>query len=184
MILNHRGQWWLAEFPQPGAGPAAIHRLTGQLTAAMIEKLAANGSRADEPYKVGPPYPSGLCWSGRYCLIPSLGSPDIFDVDACFRAVEADTPELRFVRIIIETLLFPLPSDFVSVLTALPKNNRPVLAIRLSGYVCSTFELLTARYMPVYRPLSPWRNISNDAVGDSGSDILGWRYADDWIKPS
>lgn len=34
-----------------------------------------------------------------------------------------------------------------------------------------------------YRPRSPWRDISNDAVGDSGSDIIGWREAADWIRP-
>ncbi|MFD1960331.1 hypothetical protein ACFSHP_17560 [Novosphingobium panipatense] len=42
---------------------------------------------------------------------------------------------------------------------------------------------MTARYMPTYRPRSPWRDISNDAVSDSGSDILGWREAADWIGP-
>src|SRR3546814_3556907 len=41
---------------------------------------------------------------------------------------------------------------------------------------------MTARYMPTYRPRSPWRDISNDAVSDSGSDILGWREAADWIR--
>ncbi|GAY20627.1 hypothetical protein [Sphingobium fuliginis] len=32
-------------------------------------------------------------------------------------------------------------------------------------------------------PRSPWRDISGDAVGDSGSDIIGWCEAADWIRP-
>ena len=84
----------------------------------------------------------------------------------------------------IDATLHPVPSGFISVLAAVPRENQPVLAIRLSGYTCSIFELLTVRYMPTYRPRSPWRDISNDAVGDSGSDIIGWREAADWIRPN
>ena len=84
----------------------------------------------------------------------------------------------------IDTTLHPVPSGFISVFAALPPENQPVLAVRISGYTCSTFELITGRYMPTYRPRSPWRDISGDAVSDSGSDIIGWRSAVDWIKPS
>lgn len=84
----------------------------------------------------------------------------------------------------IDATLHPVPAGFVSVSIALPPENQPVLAIRLSGYSCSTFELLTARYMPTFRPRSPWRDISNDAVADTGSDIIGWREAADWIRAS
>jgi hypothetical protein len=66
----------------------------------------------------------------------------------------------------------------VSVADALPADGRPVLALRRSGYNCCGFEVLTARYMPEYRPFSPWRDISGDAVSDSGSAILAWMYAD------
>ena len=82
----------------------------------------------------------------------------------------------------IDATLHPVPSGFISALAALPREDQPVLAICLSGYTCSTFELLTARYMPTSRPRSPWRDISGDAVGDSGSDIIGWCEAADWIE--
>ena len=83
----------------------------------------------------------------------------------------------------VDATLFPIPSGFVSVFASLPPDDVPVLAIRVSGYVHATFELLTARHMPAYRPRSPWRDIANDAVSDSGSDILGWTLATDWIRP-
>jgi hypothetical protein len=150
----------------------------------MIEKLAAAGFGSNDRYTLGSPYPSDLYLLGEFRLVPSDRSPSLFDIDACHRMTGADTPAVRLARVMVETTLFPLPSGFVSVLTSVPRNDRPVLAIRLSGYVCSKFELMTARYIPAYRPLSPWRDISNEAVGDSGGDILGWRYADDWIEPS
>jgi hypothetical protein len=84
----------------------------------------------------------------------------------------------------IDATLHPIPSGFVSVFGALPPENQPVLAIRLSGYISATFELMTACYMPTYRPRSPWRDISGDAIGDSGSDILGWQLAAEWIRPT
>ena len=96
---------------------------------------------------------------------------------------DAGELELRLARTMIDATIRPLPSGFTSVFFDLPSENQPVLAIRLSGYSCATFELMTARYMPTYRPRSPWRDISNDAVSDSGSDILGWREAADWIGP-
>lgn len=77
-----------------------------------------------------------------------------------------------------------LPAGFTPVTEAVPENDRPVLAIRRSGYISATFEVMTARYMITYRPKSPWRDISNDAVGDSGEQILGWRYADDLLLPT
>src|SRR3546814_14342436 len=83
----------------------------------------------------------------------------------------------------IDATIRPLPSGFTSVFFDLPSENQPVLAIRLSGYSCATFGLMTARYMPTYRPRSPWRAISTDAVSDSGRDTLGLREAADWIGP-
>src|SRR3546814_7240073 len=84
----------------------------------------------------------------------------------------------------IDATLHPVPAGFIAALGILPPENEPVLAIRVSGYTCCTFELLTARYMPTYRPRSPWRDISNDAVADSGGDIIGWRPATEWIGRS
>ncbi len=77
-----------------------------------------------------------------------------------------------------------LPEGYTSVEDSLPENDRPVLAIRESDYITCEFEVLTARYMPDYRPHSPWRDIGNDAVSDSGREILGWAYADELLKPT
>lgn len=75
-----------------------------------------------------------------------------------------------------------LPEGFTPIAEALPKEGHPVLAIRRSGVISTKFEVISARYMPIYRPLSPWRDICNDAVTDSGAEVLGWRYADDWLQ--
>src|SRR3546814_377821 len=116
-------------------------------------------------------------WSSDVC------SSDLLEFDAHPWGSDAGELELRLARTMIDATIRPLPSGFTSVFLDLPSENQPVLAIRLSGYSCATFELMTARYMPTYRPRSPWRDISNDAVSDSGSDILGWREAADWIGP-
>lgn len=76
-----------------------------------------------------------------------------------------------------------LPTGFTPVDQAVPENSRVVLAIRKAGYIGSVFEIMTARYMIDYRPNSPWRTITWDAVGDSGEQILGWKYADDQLLP-
>lgn len=76
-----------------------------------------------------------------------------------------------------------LPEGFISVEAGLPDHDRPVLAIRKSGYITCQFEILTARYMLTYRPNSPWRDISNDAVSDTGDQILGWREMPEWFDP-
>lgn len=76
----------------------------------------------------------------------------------------------------------PLPPHFTPVAVALPENDRPVLVIREAGYVSAKFEVLTARYQPDYRPRNPWCTISNDAVTDSGSEVLGWAEADAWLQ--
>src|SRR3546814_16559522 len=82
----------------------------------------------------------------------------------------------------IDATLHPVPAGFIAALGILPPENEPVLAIRVSGYTCCTFELLTARYMPTYRPRSPWRSISNAALAESGGDIIGWRPATEWME--
>lgn len=77
-----------------------------------------------------------------------------------------------------------LPEGFTIVEDQLPVEDRPVLAIRLAAHTSATFEVMTARYQPGYRPHSPWRDLGNDAVTDSGKEILGWRYADEWLLPT
>ncbi|MDR2858593.1 MAG: hypothetical protein LBV50_12225 [Novosphingobium sp.] len=45
------------------------------------------------------------------------------------------------------------------------------------------FEVITARYMPDYRPLSPWRDIGLNSVHDSGESVLGWMAMPSWLNP-
>jgi hypothetical protein len=81
-----------------------------------------------------------------------------------------------------ETSSPTLPAGFTPVTEAVPLHDRPVLAIRRSGYMSAAFEVITARYMLDYRPRSPWRMLSMDAVGDSGEAILGWKPADEVLQ--
>lgn len=76
-----------------------------------------------------------------------------------------------------------LPAGFTPVDQDLPTEDRPVLAIRRSGYISATFEVVTARYQPTYRPRMPWRDLSGDCITDDGTEVLGWRYADEWLLP-
>ncbi|WP_066528923.1 MULTISPECIES: hypothetical protein [Erythrobacter] len=69
------------------------------------------------------------------------------------------------------SLLEPiLNAGFAFAAEQLPPNTRPVLALRPSFYSCCQYEIVTARYMPDYRPLAPWRDLSGDDLADSGSD--------------
>lgn len=74
--------------------------------------------------------------------------------------------------------------DFTPVDVGCPDHDRPVLAIRRSSVKGAHFEVITARYRLDYRPNSPWRVLDGDAVSDSGSQILGWREAPDWLLPA
>lgn len=184
VILHHRAEWWLVEFPERDPEPIKAWALTGQLTPAMADWFCADTGNDAAKAEVAALNPDSRCWSGEFSIRPSPDSADRFDIEAHPWGSEAGELEMRLARAMIESTLFPIPPGFLSVFTGLPDDDRPVLAIRLSGYICSTFELLTARYMPVYRPRSPWRDISGEAVGDSGSDILGWAPARDWIRPA
>jgi hypothetical protein len=64
-----------------------------------------------------------------------------------------------------------------------PPENRPVLGIRKSSYISSEYEVLTVRYMPTYRPRSPWRHIDGNAVSVNGNPILGWMDVPYWLQP-
>lgn len=184
IIMHHRLAWWLVEFPDLDAPPLRARKLTGRLTPALTDWLRADTGDTRLGNDVAALNPDCSCWSGEFSVVPSGPGTDLFDIDAHPWGAEASELEIRLARTMIDATLHPVPSGFVSVLAAVPRENQPVLAIRLSGYTCATFELLTALYMPTYRPRSPWRDISHDAVGDSGSDIIGWREAADWIMPS
>jgi hypothetical protein len=78
--------------------------------------------------------------------------------------------------------LAKLPVGFTPVTTKLPSHDRPVLAIRRAAYTGCDLEIITARFMLDYRPNSPWRDISGDAVSDSGCEILGWHEASELLN--
>lgn len=99
--------------------------------------------------------PESKWWSGEFSWVPSDGASGVFDIDAHPWGSEAGELEARLARTMIDATLHLIPPDFTSVIGALHRENQPVLAIRLSGYTCSTFELMTARHMPTYRPRSP-----------------------------
>ncbi|PJG49639.1 hypothetical protein CAF53_02475 [Sphingobium sp. LB126] len=184
IVLHHRRQWWLVEFAELDQTPIAAHRLTGSMTPAMTDWLRRETGDPRLSANISGLRPDTKCWSGEFSRLPSSEDPNAFDIDAHPWGSDAGELETRLARTLIDGSVNDLPAGFTSVLSALPENDEPVLAIRSSGYVCATFELLTARYMPDYRPRSPWRDISGDAVSDSGSDILAWRPARDWLMPN
>ncbi|MDE8650604.1 hypothetical protein [Novosphingobium album (ex Liu et al. 2023)] len=184
IIMHHRLAWWLVEFPEPDAPPLRARKLSGRLTPALADWLRRETREPRLAGDVAALNPESRCWSGEFSCRPSRADAGIFDIDAHPWGAEAGELETRLARTMIDATLQPVPAGFISVFTALPPENQPVLAIRLSGYTCSTYELLTARHMPTYRPHSPWRDISADAVGDSGSDIIGWQSAATWIRPT
>ena len=183
IVLHHRLAWWLVNFPDLDSVPTGARKLSGRLTPALAAWLREETGDPRLNDDVGALHPGSRCWSGEFSVVPSGTACDLFDIDAHPWGSEAGELETMLARTMIDATLRPVPSGFISALAVLPREDQPVLAIRLSGYTCSTFELLTARYMPTSRPRSPWRDISGDAVGDSGSDIIGWCEAADWIRP-
>lgn len=193
LIIHHRDHWWLVEFPhlkrhlQRHRHPARAYLLSGRITTDFAKRAGLDtGPRILLP-SVAMLNPDQTCWAGNFELRPTIATakPDQidYDINAHVFHGSADELEERLARAMIEITLFPIPMEFTSVFTALPDEDVPVLAIRASGYVCATFELLTARYMPTYRPRSPWRDISNESVFDSGAEVLGWMHAGNWIQP-
>lgn len=83
------------------------------------------------------------------------------------------------------SLLAPiLNASFTLAAEELPPDTGPVLALRPSSHSCCQYEIVTARYMPAYRPLAPWRDLSGDDLADSGSDqVLAWASADAILIP-
>ncbi len=184
IILHHRAGWWLVEFPELGGMPIAAHRLSGKMTPAMTDWLRGETGDPRLADDIAALHPDGNCWAGEFSRSPPRQDTNIFDIDAHPWGSDAGELKTRLARTLVDSPIRPVPAGFMSVLSGLPENDEPVLAIRVSGYICATFEVLTARYMPDYRPRSPWRDISGDAVSDSGSDILGWKPARDWLMPS
>lgn len=75
-----------------------------------------------------------------------------------------------------------IPEGFTPVEDGLPTEDKPVLAVREAATMSARYEVVTARHQPGYRPRAPWRDMGGDAITDSGSEVLGWRYADEWLQ--
>lgn len=185
IILQQREDWWLVEFPDRyrECDPTRALRLSGAIGQTLADTSRRKLGDATFRVSIAMLNPDSDCWCGDFILTRSPDSADRFDIEANPWCAEAAERGIRLARTMIDATLFPIPSGFISVFGSLPDENVPVLAIRASSYTCATFDVLTALYMPSYRPRSPWRDISYDAVTDSGSDILGWTPATDWIKP-
>lgn len=163
IIMHHRLGWWLVEFPDHDATPRRARKLSGRLTPGLADWLRGETGDPRPGDDIAALNRDSRCWSGEFSYVASAGAADLFDIDAHPWGSEAGELETRLARAMIDATLHPIPSGFISVFGTLPPENQPVLAIRLSGYTCSTFELMTARYMPTYRQRSPWRDISGDA---------------------
>lgn len=95
-----------------------------------------------------------------------------------------DTSIAYFTATEFDPATVTLPEGFTPLSEGLPPVDSLVLAIRISGYRGAEFEILTARFMPEYRPNSPWRQIDMDSVHDSGAPVLGWMTANHLLNPS
>jgi len=189
LIIQHRGKhWWLVEFPKPRGYPTRAYLLSGTLSTRFADQLGLETGPFILLPSVTTLRPTARCWQGEFTLVPTIATADPdhidYDVDAhVFRGGAWERDE-RLAHALIESKLCPPPVEFTSVFTALPPEGVPVLAIRASSLVCAKFEVLTARYMPTHRPDFPWRDLTGEAVFASGTEILGWMHAGDWIQPS
>ena len=182
IVLHHRRRWWFVGVTD-NAGPSRAKALSGRLTPALAARLRHEaGNEALPPY-VTSFIPDDQPRAGAFACIASAGDGTAFDLDADGRGRPASKAEARLARTMVDATVHPVPAGFISVFTSMPRDEKPVLAIRASAYVFARFELLTARYQPVFRPHAPWRDLSGDAVTDSGSDIIGWCDAAAWLRP-
>ncbi len=171
--IRHLGRQWIVQFPDVDAGPTAVFELTGVLTPDLLR------------HRCAPMVKEALgeeTTAGEWSLLPCADGR--YDIGAHLWNCETSELEARLSRVAIDLHTHVLPAGFTSVLAAVPEADKPVIAVRRSGYLCATFEVMTARYMPDYRPKSPWRDVSGDAVGDSGEAIMGWRDAREWLLPT
>lgn len=182
ILLHHGRRWWFVGLTGDN-GPARAIALSGRLTAALAARLRRAAENEALPPYVTSLIPDEQPRAGAFAFAASARDSTAVDLDARDRGRPATNDEARLARTMVDATLHPVPAGFISVFTALPRDEKPVLAIRASAYVFSRFELLTARYQPLYRPLAPWRDLSGDAVTDSGTDILGWREAAAWLRP-
>jgi hypothetical protein len=106
------------------------------------------------------------CMSGGYRVIArnSITQPDMPGADFSAMAIR-------------------ISSGFTPVEQVVPSDDKPVLAVREANHAGAHFEVITARYMPDYRPLSPWRDLGLDSVHDSGESVLGWMAMPSWLTP-
>lgn len=123
--------------------------------------LVATDGRALEP--------TDAIRTGNFCELDGNGTP-----------IEPDCEDDVIAPVRISD---PIPEGFTNVECDLPKKYRQVLGLRLSGYKSSRYEIITCYLADSAFPENRWRYHGNDLVIESGADIIGWRYADDWLMP-
>lgn len=65
--------------------------------------------------------------------------------------------------------------QWVSVTEKLPSDDRVVLTKGPSGYIFPAHMFFqAARYMPHYRPYSPWQTVTSDSMSDYGFEPTHW----------
>jgi hypothetical protein len=120
--------------------------------------------------------------AGQFRLLPTR-TDGLYEIEA-YEFPQAPTHrELRIANIALTIAAHPLPDEFTSVLDTCPEFETPVVALRKAQTPATTFEVITARYMPDYRPHDPWRLLNLSAASASGSPILAWSSAIDTIRP-
>jgi hypothetical protein len=98
IVLHHRGQWWLVEFPEFGPMPITAHRLSGKVTPAMIDWLRRETGDPRLVDDIAALHPDGDRWSGEFSRSPSRQDPKVFDIDAQPWSSEAGELETRLAR--------------------------------------------------------------------------------------
>ncbi len=62
---------------------------------------------------------------------------------------------------------------------SLPPKDRFVLVKRVTGYISTRIEIITAKYDPEYYSSTPWRDPSNTALTESGEEPYAWTECPD-----
>ncbi|MBO9579498.1 MAG: hypothetical protein J7498_01240 [Sphingobium sp.] len=132
IVLHHRRDWWLVEFPDRDTDPMRALPL-GRMSGALVQSLRRRTGDATLSAEIGNLCPGRDCWCGDFTLIRSKDREDRFDIlEAPWKARPGEL-ETRHARAIVDTTVFPIPPGFTSVFESLPPINVPVLAIRVSG---------------------------------------------------
>ncbi|WP_257558409.1 hypothetical protein [Sphingobium sp. CFD-2] len=140
-------------FPDLDSVPTGARKLSGRLTPALAAWLREETGDRCLNDDVGALNPGSRRWSGEFSVVPSGAACDLFDIGVHPWGAEAGELKTRLARTMMDATLHPVSS-----------RGWPRCRARTSR-------------------CSPWRDISGDAVGDSGSDIISWREAADWIRP-